>query len=224
MHFDSNKLKLFFFSKSKIFNLLWHQEIADIAYRQKYEKLKIVSSEKLSISGMIADTIFSCSMELIFLIQSSLMSFIPINFASQLLVHVHLSFLYSLYAFEYKWFNMSWDINKRIDHIETRWPYYFGFGLSLSIILSFFNSYIYSATMFAFIFPAFILSAIESNSENFAPIIYNKRDLNAKNNIRPVTLKLPLFRLALRVTDFLFKIFEKKKPVKIVRKNEQIAN
>jgi hypothetical protein len=87
--------------------------------------------------------------------------------------------------------------------------------------------------MFAFIFPAFILSAIESNSENFSPIIYNKRDLNAKNNSRPVTLKLQLFRLALRVTDLLFKIFDKKKPVnKLIannnnnnsKRNEQIAN
>lgn len=210
------------FLLSKIFNLLWHQEIADIAFQQKYEKaMKKLVTNKLPISEMIADTIFSCSMEFIFLIQSSLMSFVPISFLSQLLVHIHLSFLYSLYAFEYKWFNMSWKIEERINHIETTWPYYFGFGLSLSIILSFANSYIYSATIFAFIFPAFILSAIESNSENFSPIVYTKIDPSSRNNLRQVVLKLPLFRLSLRVTDFLFKVFRKKEPAKIIK---QTAN
>lgn len=145
------------------------------------------------------------------------MGLIPLNYLSRLLAHIHLAFLYSLYAFEYKWFNMSWDINKRIDHIESRWPYYFGFGLSLSIILSFMNSYMYSATMFAFIFPAYILSAIESNSENLQPIVYTKRDYTSRNNIRQVVLKLPLFRLSLRVTDVIFKIMDR-------RKNKRVAN
>lgn len=165
-------------------------------------------------------------MQLIFLVQSSLMNFIPISFLSQMLGHIHLSFLYSLYAFEYKWFNMSWDINKRIDHIESCWPYYFGFGLSLSIILSFANSYIFSATLFAFIFPAYILSAIESDSEKLHPITYNKRDLNSRLAYRKVGLKIPLFRISLRVTDFLFKIFDKKKPPvnSSSKRNEQVAN
>ena len=168
-------------------------------------------------------------MELIFLIQGSLMGLIPLNYLSRLLAHIHLSFLYSLYAFEYKWFNMSWDINKRIDHIESRWPYYFGFGLSLSIILSFLNSYMYSATMFAFIFPAFILSAIESNSESLQPIVYTKRDYNSRNNIRQVVLKLPLFRLSLRVTDIIFKIMDRRKSKRVNstsvnRRNEATTN
>ena len=195
------------FLLSKIFNLLWHQEIADIAFVQKYD-VKSFASDKLVISHQIADTIFSCIMELIFLVQSSLINLIPLHWLSQLLCHVHLAFLYSLYAFEYKWFNMSWDIEKRISFIESRWPYFFGFGLSLSIILSFAGSYFYGATLFAFIFPGFILSAIEADCEYLKPIVYVKNDMNG---LRPVVLKLPLFRLSLRVTDFIFKIFEKKK-------------
>lgn len=201
------------FLLSKIFNLLWHQEIADIAFLQKYdnEKIKKYQSEKPQISQAIADTIFSCTMELIFLIQSSFINFIPIVWLSQLLTHVHLAFLYSLYAFEYKWFNMSWDIEKRISFIETRWPYFFGFGLSLSIILSFAGSYFYCATLFAFIFPGFILSAIEADCEHLKPIVYYKSDANSSTGLRPVILKLPLFRLSLKVTDLIFKLFDKKK-------------
>lgn len=212
------------FLLSKIFNLLWHQEIADIAFVQKYdnEKIKKYQSEKPQISQAIADTIFSCTMELIFLIQSALINFIPIIWVSNLLTHVHLAFLYSLYAFEYKWFNMSWDIEKRISFIETRWPYFFGFGLTLSIILSFAGSYFYCATLFAFIFPAFIISSIESDCEHLKPVIYYKSDPNSMNGLRPVQFKLPLFRLALKVTDFLFKLFDKKKKkMEMTTKNSQ---
>lgn len=201
------------FLLSKIFNLLWHQEIADIAFLQKYdnEKIKKYQSEKPQIAQALADTIFSCTMELIFLIQSSFLNFIPIPWLSNLLTHVHLAFLYSLYAFEYKWFNMSWDIEKRISFIETRWPYFFGFGLSLSIILSFAGSYFYCATLFAFIFPAFIISSIEADCEYLKPVIYYKTDPNSHDGVRPVILKLPLFRLSLKITDLIFKLFDKKK-------------
>jgi etoposide-induced 2.4 mRNA len=195
------------FLLSKIFNVLCHQEIADIAYMQKYGKPQIY--KKFSVAEVIADTVFSCTMELIFLVQSSLMTLVPSSMLNQLLCHVHLSFLYSLYAFEYKFCNMSWDIRKRIAHVEARWPYYFGFGLSLSIILSFANSYIYSATLFAFIFPAFILSAIEADSERLGPIVYFKRDVTGLNESVPVMLSVPLFKFAMHATDFLFKVFAK---------------
>jgi hypothetical protein len=197
------------FLLSKIFNVLCHQEIADIAYIQKYGKPQIY--KKFTVAQVIADTVFSCTMELIFLMQSSFMTLVPSSMLNQLLCHIHLSFLYSLYAFEYKFCNMSWDIKERIAHIQARWPYYFGFGLSLSIILSFANSYIYSATLFAFIFPAFILSAIEADSERLAPITYYKRDVTGMNESVPVMLSVPLFRPAVYLTDLLFKLFTNKR-------------
>ena len=207
------------FLLSKIFNVLCHQEIADIAFMQKYGKPQIY--QKYTIAQVIADTVFSCTMEMIFLIQSSFMTLMPSSMLNQLLCHIHLSFLYALYAFEYKFCNLSWDIKKRIHHIETRWPYYLGFGLSLSIILSFTNSYIYSATLFAFIFPAFILSAIEADSERLQPIIYYKQD---GSELRPVTLAVPLFKFAIYLTDMVFKIFTKKRKAAASTKNSQQAN
>jgi hypothetical protein len=193
---------------------------ADIAFLQKYdsERVKKYQADKAPISQVLADTIFSCTMELIFLVQSSLLAFIPIAWLSTLLTHVHLAFLYSLYAFEYKWFNMSWDIERRISFIETRWPYFFGFGLSLSLVLSCAGSYFYTATLFAFIFPAFIISSIDANCEHLKPIVYYKAIGNGEPGtnsadsaaVRPVILKLPLFRPSLKVTDLIFKLFDKK--------------
>jgi len=212
------------FLLSKIFNVLCHQEIADIAYVQKYGKPQ--TFQKFTLSQVIADTVFSCTLELIFLVQSSFMNLIPIFWLNQILCHVHLAFLYSLYAFEYKLCNMSWDIKKRIAFIESRWAYFLGFGLSLSIILSFAGSYIYCATLFASIFPAFILSAIEAESENLSQIVYYKMedDGNGVLNKKTIQVKLPLFKLSLYATDLLFKIFSKKQTTKINQQQTQNSN
>jgi hypothetical protein len=118
---------------------------------------------------------------------------------------------------------MSWDIKRRIAFIESRFAYFFGFGLSLSIIVSFAGSYIYSATLFASIFPAFILSAIESNSENLTPIVYLKMD-PVENKQKPVQVKLPLFRFSLYLTDFIFKFFAKKQETKLNQHQSQRSN
>ena len=203
------------FLLSKIFNVLCHQEIADIAYAQKYGKPQIF--QKFTLAQVIADTVFSCTLELIFLVQSSFMNLIPIYWLNQVMCHVHLAFLYSLYAFEYKLCNMSWDIKQRIAFIESRWAYFFGFGLSLSIIVSFAGSYIYNATLFASIFPAFILSAIEADSEHLRPIVYIKKEtqFSGSTSSKSVHVKLPLFRFSLYLTDLIFKLFAKKQNIKI---------
>ena len=213
------------FLLSKIFNLICHQEIADIAYVQKYgkPKIKLFKGYELLLGKELADVIFSCTMELIFLVQTSLMNLIPLGWLTQVLCHVHLSFLYSLYSFEYKFYNMGWDIKKRMNFIESRWPYFFGFGLSLSVILSFAGPYIYSATLFASIFPAFILSAIETEAELLSPIVYLKKDANSPNGYatKQVTFKLPLFRFSLYLTDFIFYVFLHNKKLNKNKQAEQ---
>ena len=89
-----------------------------------------------------------------------------------------------------------------------------GFGLSLSLILSIADSYIYNATLFASLFPAFILSAIEADSEKLQPIIYTKFDPAYVTGCRIIELKVPLFRFAILATDYFFKIFSYRKSLK----------
>ena len=187
-------------------------KIADIAFLQKYdtERVKRYQADKPPLSHALADTVFSCTLEFIFLVQSSLMTFIPIAWLAQLLTHAHLAFLYSLYAFEYKWFHMSWHLERRLSFIESRWPYFCGFGLTLSLLLACAGDSFYTATLFAFVFPALILSSIDANCERLQPIVYYK-SVAETDGVRPVVLKLPLFRPSLKVTDFIFKLFDKRK-------------
>jgi etoposide-induced 2.4 mRNA len=58
------------------------------------------------------------------------------------LYSVHLSLLYSLYAFEYKWIEMGWEIDRRLTYIEIHWIYFIGYGLPLALTTQVFNYWI----------------------------------------------------------------------------------
>ena len=85
-------------------------------------------------------------------------SLVPIKILGAALNLVHQCLLHSLYCFEYKWFSQVcpskyiWSANlrdyfphhvaqgielhRRLDYIETNWPYFLGFGLPLAVITS----------------------------------------------------------------------------------------
>jgi len=67
-------------------------------------------------------------------LQSTLVSMLPIVFLGDVLCLVHMCMLYSLYSFEYKWFNMGWELHRRLTFIESNWPYFIGFGLPLAVL------------------------------------------------------------------------------------------
>jgi etoposide-induced 2.4 mRNA len=211
------------FLLSKIFNVLCYQDIADCAYLKRYKRLLNTDS---TISYIIADSIFSCILQIIFLIQSSIFIYIPIYFLNVLLFHLHISLLYALYAFEYKWFNMGWKIKERLKYIELKWPYFFGFGLSLSVLTSLFDSYIINATLFAFLFPVLLLSAIEADCNELNVKRNDKQVLttSATTTAKAITnnfTSLHLFDGSIILTDYIFRFINylsDKKRASVVQK------
>ncbi|CAI6345553.1 unnamed protein product [Macrosiphum euphorbiae] len=163
------------FLLSKIINSLWFQDIADIAYKQK----KGDPQQLTRISKVIADFSFSIVVQFLFLIQSYLVSMVPSTILSNILSILHLSLLYSLYSFEYKWCNMGMELNSRLSIIENCWPYFLGFGLPLAVVTSLPESYIISGCLFSILFPVFIISANEVSPSKikifrlklFAPVL-----------------------------------------------------
>lgn len=93
-----------------------------------------------SLSKLIADSLFSTLVQTLFLIQSMLVNLIPIMFVAEIACMVHICLLYSLYAFEYKWFNLGWELHRRLTFIENNWPYFIGFGMPLAILTQFTSS------------------------------------------------------------------------------------
>ncbi|KAJ8913417.1 hypothetical protein NQ315_017160 [Exocentrus adspersus] len=147
------------FTLSKILNTIWFQDIADLAYR--HSRGRPVYTKKWSLIG--ADCLFSIIIQLLFLLQAVAVSYIPIYVVGYILSFVQMCMLYSLYAFEYKWFNMGWEIHRRLSFIEANWPYFIGFGMPMTLITQFWDSWMVSGCVFSILFPFYIISGNEAS-------------------------------------------------------------
>lgn len=84
------------FVLSRFVNAFWFQDIAECTFRGKSQSVR-------SVSFFIADTLFSLIIQALFLIQAVMVG--KLLYIGQFAGIFHLSLLYSLYSFEYKWFN-----------------------------------------------------------------------------------------------------------------------
>ncbi|KAK8730042.1 hypothetical protein OTU49_008434 [Cherax quadricarinatus] len=147
------------FLLSKIINIVWFQDIADSAYRQRQGRPQLIGN----ISKLVADVLISAFIQMLFLIQAYLVMMLPLVGVGVTLSGIHMCMIHALYAFEYRWFNMGWELYKRLSFIEENWPYFMGFGFPLALITMYPSSIYVRGCLFALLFPVFIISANEAD-------------------------------------------------------------
>ncbi|GLD94921.1 hypothetical protein PINS_up003546 [Pythium insidiosum] len=139
---------------SFILNTIWYQEIADDAYIQQHGK-----PSPSPVADMIRDELYRAILVGFFLLQTVLSYLLPV--VGPAVSFIHLSWLYSLYCFEYKWSLAGWSLEKRLGHLEQNWAYFAGFGAPFTLATFFVPNFV-SKGIFALLFPVFLLLAIKS--------------------------------------------------------------
>lgn len=137
---------------SFILNTIWYQEIADDAYVQLHGK-----PSTTPVTDMIRDELYRAIIVAFFLLQTVLSYLLPV--VGPATSFVHLSWLYSLYCFEYKWSLAGWSLERRLAHLEQNWAYFAGFGSPFTLATFFVPNFV-SKGIFALLFPVFLLLAI----------------------------------------------------------------
>ena len=196
---------------TRVTNCLWWQDIADALFKlrpcyvtQSFSKTGEVSEKpKLSISGLLADVFLSVSIESFFLFQAFIFSILPLGYFSYILNTFHLSLLYALYAFEYKWWGQRCDVYRRLNRIENNVPYFLGFGLPLTLVSSTHESALINGCIYAMLFPFLILSAFEATP----PLEISTQASRAPDNDQDFSL--PVFRPVITISNFVFSICRK---------------
>jgi etoposide-induced 2.4 mRNA len=141
-------LPLFWISKP--LNAFWFQDIANEAFKRKVSqqeekslKSKLEKSTQSSAVYVVADILFSLVMDMLFMLQSAVVGFIPVIGYPLSLVHQVL--LISLYAFEYRCYSEGLaNCKYRIHIVEGNLVYFLGFGAPLAAVMLYPSSYIVS--------------------------------------------------------------------------------
>lgn len=171
------------FLLSRLVNALWFQDIGNLAYKYSIGRPKPIPS----LSTFIADNLFSFIIQALFLVQATMLSLTPLPAPLPDALYIfHMCLLYSLYSFEYKWVQMGWPLHQRLQYLESNWPYFLGFGLPLSVITYCPNDFFISGSVFAIVFPLFIIAGNE-----------------AEVSTVPVK-KMTIFRLVVKMSNSLF--------------------
>lgn len=171
---------------SFILSSFWFGDIAEeaISIEQKLFENKNFVSRNVDLVNRVTNEIYRIFLVIFFLLQITVLGVIP--FVGKIVKILHISFLYSLYCFEYKWGTDSY-LMKNLAFFEVNSAYFMGFGFIFAVSTNYFP-FLLSTGLYAVFFPFFLLTAIRATP----PIIPEKAnifDFWKKKNVLYATIK-----------------------------------
>jgi len=179
---------------SFILNTVMYQDLADEAFAISSRMVSDKPRRNVTALRRIVDEIYRLILNLIFIVWMHVLFFIP--FIGQIIYFVHVCWLASLYAFEYKWVSLKWNTAERMQYFEKHWLYFLGFGLPVST-LSIFMPRLVDTGVFAILFPFFI----------FTSTMAHPKPITSKSNFM-FPSRIPIFIVAQIVGRFVFRVME----------------
>lgn len=171
---------------SFILSSFWFGDIAEeaISIEQKLFENKNFVSRNIDLATRVTNEIYRIFLVVFFLMQISVLGILP--FIGKIIKIFHISFLYSLYCFEYKWGTDSY-LMKNLAFFEVNFSYFMGFGFIFAVSTNYFP-FLLSTGLYAVFFPFFLLTAVRATP----PIIPEKiqlRDIWRRKNFLYATIK-----------------------------------
>jgi len=142
---------------SFIMSSFWFGDIAEEAIsieRRLFENKNFVS-RNIDLATRVTNEIYRIFLVIFFFIQFTLLGILP--FIGPIMKILHISFLYSLYCFEYKWGTDSY-LMKNLAFFEVNFSYFIGFGFVFAVTTNYFP-FLLSTGLYAVFFPFFLLTA-----------------------------------------------------------------
>jgi len=185
---------------SFILSGVWYQDIADETFLLKRDISRAASPQvpdKASFQQrfvkVLSEELYRMLVVGVFLLQCTACSFIP--YIGQVLSTAQMTWLCSLYSFEYKWSLEGWPLEAKLTFFESNWAYMAGFGLPAALVNCYFPQFV-NYGIYALVFPIFIMMAIIANPSDNSPT----------PRARPRYVRLPVFRLSKWITTMILRV------------------
>mmetsp|Transcript_30236 Transcript_30236/g.50809 ORF Transcript_30236/g.50809 Transcript_30236/m.50809 type:complete len:313 (-) Transcript_30236:135-1073(-) len=146
---------------------IWYRDVATHAYRVRWGDPEPDSTSFKELIRLFVEQAFRLPLVSIFFIQAYALAFIP--YAGTCLSCLSFAWLSALFCFEYKWQMQGWDLERRLNYVESNWAFFAGFGTPCTLATYFLPTFV-SAGLFALVFPLLIvLAVVSANPQPFPP-------------------------------------------------------
>ncbi|TFK72171.1 hypothetical protein BDN72DRAFT_836563 [Pluteus cervinus] len=190
-------------------NSSWCSIIAKRTYALQYG-LKSMAPQPTTYTGLLtalATSAYRAVMVMTSVVVSFTLQTIP--YVGPIASFTFLCWIDSYYCFEFVWIARGMSLAKRIRHIEERWAYYFAFGLP-SAALCTFGTGLANAAIFALIYPAYIILAMNARpvpQDPYNPMPLTSGDQDVIRHPSPfVPIRIPIFAVVLWLNDAIVKV------------------